>query len=94
MNNLLLLTAKSDLLLVDDNRENLRLLATMLNDCGYKVRKALSGSLALRAVEIKQPDLIILDINMPHMNGYQVCEKLKSSSPNSKYTSDFSKRIR
>jgi len=78
MNNLLLLTAKSDLLLVDDNRENLRLLSAMLNDYGYKVRKALSGSLALRAVEIKQPDLILLDINMPHMNGYQVCEKLKS----------------
>ncbi len=77
MNNPLLLTAKFDLLLVDDNRENLRLLSTMLSECGYKVRKALSGSLALRAVEIKQPDLILLDINMPQMNGYQVCEKLK-----------------
>ncbi|MDP8964848.1 MAG: response regulator, partial [Cyanobacteriota bacterium] len=78
MNSYLPLTSKPDILLVDDNRENLRLLSTMLSDCGYKVRKAINGSLALRAIEVTKPDLILLDINMPDFNGYEVCKKLKS----------------
>ncbi len=72
------LTSKPDILLVDDNRENLRLLSTMLSDSGYKVRKAINGTLALRAVELAKPDLILLDINMPDMNGYEVCKQLKA----------------
>ncbi|HBE17507.1 MAG TPA: hypothetical protein DEG17_05555 [Cyanobacteria bacterium UBA11149] len=73
-----LFTAKPDILLVDDNRENLRLLSTMLSDRGYKVRKAINGSLALRAIAVVKPDLILLDINMPDYNGYEVCRKVKS----------------
>ena len=72
------LTAKPDILLVDDNRENLRLLSTMLSDRGYKVRKAINGSLALRAIAAVKPDLILLDINMPDYNGYEVCIKVKA----------------
>ena len=79
MNSYLPLTSKPDILLVDDNRENLRLLSTMLSECGYKVRKAINGSLALRAIEVTKPDLILLDINMPDFNGYEVCKKLKSN---------------
>lgn len=67
-----------DLLVVDDTPDNLRLLSTMLSEQGYKVRKVISGQLALRVVSVAPPDLILLDINMPEMNGYQVCEQLKA----------------
>ena len=65
-------------LMVDDMPANLELLAGMLKNRGYKVRAALSGKLALQAVRGDPPDLILLDINMPEMNGYEVCEKLKA----------------
>jgi signal transduction histidine kinase len=68
----------ADLLVVDDTPDNLRLLSTMLSEQGYKVRKVRSGPLALRVVSVALPDLILLDINMPQMNGYEVCEKLKA----------------
>ena len=78
MNSHSILTFKPDILLVDDNRDNLRLLSTMLSDSGYKVRKAINGNLALRAIEVTKPDLILLDINMPEINGYEVCRRLKA----------------
>ena len=71
---------KADILVVDDKPDNLRLLSSMLTEQGYKVRKVISGELALKACQIMPPDLILLDINMPNMNGYIVCQKLKSSS--------------
>ncbi|MBE9227435.1 PleD family two-component system response regulator [Phormidium sp. LEGE 05292] len=69
---------KADILVVDDKPDNLRLLSTMLTEQGYKVRKVISGELALKACQIMPPDLILLDINMPNMNGYMVCQHLKS----------------
>lgn len=69
---------KADILVVDDKPDNLRLLSTMLSEQGYKVRKVISGELALKACQIMPPDLILLDINMPNMNGYMVCQELKS----------------
>jgi PleD family two-component response regulator len=72
-------TPLADLLIVDDTPDNLRLLSTMLTQQGYKVRKVISGQLALRVVSIAPPELILLDINMPQMNGYEVCEKLKAN---------------
>ena len=74
----------ADLLVVDDTPDNLRLLSTILGEQGYKVRKVLSGQLALRIVSASPPDLILLDINMPQMNGYEVCEKLKANPETSK----------
>ncbi|MEG5063482.1 adenylate/guanylate cyclase domain-containing protein [Microcoleus sp. B3-A4] len=68
-----------DILIVDDMPDNLRLLSTMLTSHGYHVRKAINGHLALQGAQISPPDLILLDINMPQMNGYEVCEKLKLS---------------
>lgn len=68
---------KGDILVVDDTPDNLRLLASMLTEQGYKVRKALSGQLAIIAALSAPPDLILLDINMPEMDGYEVCERLK-----------------
>src|SRR5258707_12079336 len=50
----------------------------MLKDRGYKVRPVPSGKLALLAAQRDPPDLILLDINMPEMNGYEVCEQLKA----------------
>jgi len=70
-------THKASILIVDDTPDNLRLLSSMLQSHGYQVRKAINGPIALRGVEAAKPDLILLDINMPEMNGYQVCQKLK-----------------
>ena len=64
--------------MVDDTPANLELLSVMLKGQGYRVRAAVSGKLALQAARSDPPDLILLDINMPEMNGYEVCEKLKS----------------
>jgi len=69
----------ADILIVDDTLANLQLLSTLLKEEGYKVRPANNGVLALQAVAKKKPDLILLDIKMPDMNGYEVCEVLKSN---------------
>ena len=68
----------ASILVVDDTSANLRVLAGMLKDRGYKVRPVPSGKLALLAARRDPPDLILLDINMPEMNGYEVCEQLKA----------------
>ena len=67
-----------NILVVDDIKENLRILADALGGEGYKVRPALSGRMALEAARKELPDLILLDILMPGMNGYEVCETLKA----------------
>jgi len=69
-----------DILIVDDTPENLRLLSSMLTTQGYAVRKAISGPMALSALQALKPDLVLLDINMPGMNGYEVCRHLKASA--------------
>jgi signal transduction histidine kinase len=69
---------KGNILVVDDTPDNLRLLSAMLTAQGYEVRKALNGKMALTACQILVPDLILLDINMPEMNGYEVCRQLKA----------------
>jgi putative two-component system response regulator len=73
-------THAPDILVVDDTLENLQLLTSILKEEGYKIRPASSSGMALQAVEKKLPDLILLDIQMPEMNGYQVCEELKRHS--------------
>ena len=78
MNNDLPTTDRGNILVVDDTPANLRLLAGILNSQGYKVRPVPSGELALSAATGMPPDLILLDIMMPEMNGYQVCEKIKA----------------
>jgi len=69
---------QADILIVDDTPANLRLLSQMLVDHGYGVRALTSGARALESVKIAPPDLVLLDIRMPEMDGYQVCERLKS----------------
>ncbi|RMF20952.1 MAG: response regulator [Cyanobacteria bacterium J083] len=69
----------ADILVIDDTPENLALLSQMLTERSYKVRSVTKGSTALRAAQAVPPDLILLDVNMPEMNGYQVCTALKAN---------------
>ena len=69
---------KGDILIVDDTPANLRLLSQMLAEQGFQVRPVPDGALALAAVQVESPDLILLDIRMPEMSGYEVCERLKA----------------
>lgn len=71
--------AKGDILIVDDTLDNLRLLSTMLVEQEYEVRSVTNGSTALVGMQAQPPDLVLLDINMPGMNGYEVCQRLKSN---------------
>ncbi|MEI9893792.1 MAG: response regulator [Chthoniobacter sp.] len=66
-----------DILVVDDTEANLQLLSGMLRERGYKVRPVPNGRLALQAAKSAPPDLILLDINMPDLDGYEVCAQLK-----------------
>ncbi len=69
----------TNILIVDDNPDNLRLLAKLLESQGYIVRKSLNGKMALRGIQYDLPDLILLDITMPEMSGYEVCQQLKAT---------------
>ena len=73
-------TPQGNIMVVDDNPANLKLLEDMLRKQRYEVRSFPLGRLALAAAEQEPPDLILLDINMPEINGYEVCERLKSSA--------------
>ena len=66
------------ILVVDDNTDSRNILGDLLTRHGYDVRSVDSGQLALNAVRSKAPDLILLDVKMPGMDGYEVCQKLKS----------------
>ncbi|MEG4088933.1 response regulator [Microcoleus sp. Pol12B4] len=68
---------KGNILIVDDTPENLQVLSATLSDRGYKVRGVINGKMAIRAARSGSPDLILLDIKMPEMDGYEVCIQLK-----------------
>ena len=78
MDNATLDLQAAEILIVDDVPDNVRLLSTTLSDEGYKVRGVTSGSMALMAIRSAAPDLVLLDINMPEMDGYEVCRQLKA----------------
>lgn len=67
-----------DILIVDDIVDNLRVLSNTLTEQGYRVRCAKNGRTALKGAKNILPKLILLDINMPDMNGYEVCQQLKA----------------
>ena len=79
MNSTLPKTNRANILVVDDTPENLRLLAGILSEKGYQVRPVPNGKLALSAAQKMPPDLVLLDIMMPEMDGYEVCRWLKDS---------------
>ena len=67
----------SKILLIDDNEQNLELLLAYLEDLGARLETATDGILAIEAIEADAPDLILLDVMMPRMSGFQVCAKIK-----------------
>lgn len=73
------LSMRGDILVVDDVPENLQLLFEILSSQGHDVRRVLNGVQALKVIEIDPPQLILLDIKMPIMDGYEVCRRLKAS---------------
>lgn len=78
MNNVPTLAYAGDILIVDDHLENLQILFSMLTDYGYEVRRTINGQQALNVAMFEPPDIILLDILMPEMDGYEVCRQLKS----------------
>ncbi|EKD33718.1 MAG: hypothetical protein ACD_75C02619G0004 [uncultured bacterium] len=72
----------AEILVVDDIPANLKLLKDILTGQGYRVRPTTGGQLALRSVALRRPDLILLDVKMPDMDGYEVCRALKSEEQN------------
>lgn len=76
--------AKADIFIVDDNIDNINLLEKILKEHQYKVRKATVVSRALTAISTAPPDLIMLDILMPEIDGYEVCQQLKLNPTTSK----------
>ena len=66
------------ILIVDDQPHNLRLLSEILVERGYEVRKAINGSTAFMGLKTFIPDLILLDIHLPEIDGYEICQQLKS----------------
>lgn len=72
-------TGKQTIMVVDDTAENLKLLESMLEGEGYDVRMFPSGTMMLKAAEKVVPDLVMLDILMPEMDGYEVCRRMRSN---------------
>ena len=72
----------AEILIVDDALASLDLMTKILSEKGYRIRPASSGQLALRSAASKEPDLVLLDVKMPGMDGYQVCRALKSDPEN------------
>ncbi len=70
---------KGNVMIVDDTLANLRVLSMMLTERGYLVRALPSGAMALTAAASEPPDLVLLDILMPDMDGYEVCQRLKAN---------------
>jgi PAS domain S-box-containing protein len=73
-----------DILVVEDNISSLKFMSEILATAGYRVRPASDGELALRSVRSRPPDLILLDFNLPGMNGIEVCQSLKADPDTSK----------
>ena len=73
-------TDRGNILIVDDTPANVRILSDALMQCGYEICSAMSGERALEIVQDFVPDLILLDVMMPEMDGYTVCKRLKSMS--------------
>jgi twitching motility two-component system response regulator PilH len=65
------------ILVVDDNRDNVEILSTFLESRGYRVASAQDGKAALAKLEEVKPDLVLLDVMMPGMDGWQVCRTIK-----------------
>lgn len=70
---------RHEILVVDDVAANVRLLSRILEDNGYQVRAAINGEMALQSIAAQAPDLVLLDIKMPGLNGFEVCKRLQDA---------------
>jgi len=68
------------ILIADDNPENLGVLSKILEEAGYKVRTALNGQLALNSIQAATPDMALIDLHMPVMDGYELCKQIKNDT--------------
>jgi len=68
---------KPSIIIADDNPSNLDVMESMLSGFGYDIRVAVNGLEALNSINQEPPDLVILDIHMPEMDGYETCRRLK-----------------
>ena len=69
----------ANILVVDDVSQNLKLLSDMLIDAGHTVRPARTGRIAIESARRQPPDLVLLDIRMPEMDGFEICRQLKAN---------------
>ena len=69
----------AEIMVVDDTREDLSLLTALLKNHGYQVRPADSGDLALQSIQYRKPDLLLLDVRLPGMSGFDVCKRIKKN---------------
>lgn len=76
------MNSKGLILAVDDTPASLKLLTDILEAEGYEVRSAISGELALHAAELDPPELVLLDVNMPGMDGFEVCKRIRQQEKN------------
>jgi PAS domain S-box-containing protein len=70
---------KDTIFIIDDSRDNIKVLEAMLVELNYSVRVAFHGSTAIKSIIQAPPDLILMDVKMPDMDGYEVCKRLKSN---------------
>src|SRR5579862_3829046 len=71
-------TSAGRILIVDDEAQNVQVLSRLMARLGYDVRTASNGESALESVTSEQPDLVLLDVNMPGLDGFEVCRRLKN----------------
>jgi putative nucleotidyltransferase with HDIG domain len=72
------MTSKGNILAVDDTPASLKLLTDILREAGYDVRSAIAGDIALQSAQMERPELFLLDIRMPEMDGFELCRRLKA----------------
>ncbi len=72
-------SSEQSILIADDNPNNLRVLSSMLEEQGYRVRVSQNGEQVMKSVELMKPDLILLDVHMPVLDGYDTCRQLKAN---------------
>jgi CheY-like chemotaxis protein len=83
---------KPRILVVDDNAQNVKLLEQLLKSSGYEPVSALSGPEALKQLEAAQPDMVLLDVVMPQMSGYEVCRAIRANPATALLPSSWSQR--
>jgi len=69
---------KKKILVVDDNPQSVEMITVLLEDIGFEVAKAFSGEAALCVIRLENPDIVLLDLNLPGIDGLGVCEKIKN----------------